>query len=134
MNVRVDNVCHVVIETELNCTKNGIEKGLFIRMLSIFLSSNPTIINFLSTFCNNFWLLNELGKNDGMIERRTDFNQGQGGNHEEGEHLMGITYGGLQSDTCTQRQSHQVTWRQTQSLLIVFFSTTALESEHHDLP
>ena len=116
-----------MIETELNCTENGIEKGLFIRMFSVFLSSNPTIINFLSTFCNNFWLLNELREDDGMIERRTDFDQGQGGDHKEGEHLMGITYGRLQSNTCPQRQSHQVAWRKTQSLLVVLFSSTSLE-------
>lgn len=76
MNVRVDNACLVVIETELNCTENGIKKGLLIRMLNVFLSSNPTIVNFLSTFCNNFWLLNALCESDGTIERRTDFDQG----------------------------------------------------------
>jgi len=81
MNARIDNACLVLIETQLQSTKNGIKKGLLIRIL-VFPASNPTVVNFLSTIRNNFWLLSGLCEIEGKIERRTNFDQRQGRDHE----------------------------------------------------
>ena len=81
MNARIDNACLVLIETQLKSTKNGIEKGILVRIL-VFPASNPTVVNFLSTIRNNFWLLSKLCEIDREIERSTNFDQGQGRDHE----------------------------------------------------
>ena len=63
--LRIDNACLASIETKFKCTQDGIVKGVMIRVFDVLLSSNPTIINFLSTIRNNFWLVDCVG----LIER-----------------------------------------------------------------